>query len=91
MNFIRKISTFLIITLGTILVLYFILYFILYFTRDCEKNDMNLNITNICKEKSSQSNFERTLLNEKEVYHIDEQNLTYDQAIKKCEENMEQQ
>ena len=44
-----------------------------------------LNITNICKKTDSQSNFERTLLNEKEVYHIDKQNLTYEQAIKKCE------
>lgn len=87
-NFIKKISTFLIITLGTILTLYVILYFILYFLNDCEKNDMNLNITNICKNKpnnNSQSNLERTLLDEKEVYHIDEQDLTYKQALKKCE------
>ena len=52
MNFKKRnlISTFLIITLGTILVLYFILYLYLFY-KDFEKNDMNLNITNIYNQK----------------------------------------
>ena len=86
-KFIKKISSLSIIILGTILFLYFLLYFILYFTNDCknsEKNEMNFNITNICKQGSS-NYLERKISNEKEVYNIQEQNLTYEQAQKKCE------
>ena len=49
---------------------------------------MNFNVTNICEKKEykddSDSLLKRTLEQEKEVFNISKQNLTYDQAVEKC-------
>lgn len=90
-SLIYNISKFILIIVCTLLIIYFIVYSIYYLTVPCDTpKKFDLNLSNICKnpekqlEQPSQSFIQRELEREKEVFHLNNQNLTYDQAIEKC-------
>ena len=71
-----------------ILLLYLIIYTIYFLRTDCDdEKKFNLDIYNICpvSEENSKTPIDDDFFKEhKEVYHIDNQNLTYKQAQEKC-------
>ena len=86
----NKFAIILLIVLLCVLFLYLALYSVYYMFVPCDtEKKFDLNIFNICKEQkypeASQSIVQREIEREKEVFHIDNQNLTYEQAKKKCE------
>jgi hypothetical protein len=86
---INKISVTILIILLIILFCYLLLYSIYYILTPCDvEKKFNLNISNICPvvkyPEPSQSFIQREIELEKEVFHVDNQTLTYDQAREKC-------
>tara|TARA_B110000037_G_scaffold48121_1_gene58921 strand:+ start:2408 stop:3052 length:645 start_codon:yes stop_codon:yes gene_type:complete len=86
---INKTSKIILIIILSIISIYMIIYSIYYIITPCDvEKNLNLNITEICPEKKyempSQSLIQREIENEREVFHIKNQNLTYKQAIEKC-------
>jgi hypothetical protein len=86
---INNISKGILTIIVSISIIYIIIYIIYYVFTPCDvKKNLNLNIMNICPKKKykiqSQSLIEREIRDEREVFHIKNQNLTYKQAIEKC-------
>ena len=88
-NVIKNIAYTVLSILVFILICYIIIYSVLYIYTPCDtEKKYNLNISNICKinkyPEKSQSFIEREIIREKEVFHIKNQNLTFEQAKEKC-------